>query len=177
MRVREKTIATVRELAAKALADHHAVPMVDCLHRRQWRCKRPQTWQYYFDVTVWPGVLVVTGDIGAMVVQRETDMIAWAREAVKDLDYFAGKVTAGETKCWSSERAEEWVKEQQVEHGMRRELAMSLLRDAINSESMFSATLNESGFLDGCDWPDLRDWDGGFLWRVEALRWFLQRVQ
>lgn len=65
----------------------------------RWMCKRPGSWTYGFNVVVWPGAIVIQGDVGeAMFSCREPtvqDALAWLRGAVDSRDYLLGKLMAG----------------------------------------------------------------------------------
>lgn len=89
-------VSLIAENAAHAFKEH--VIEQRSLHRDErglyatWRCGRPDSGTYAFLVTVYPGVLVVTGDVGDLIVERTTNMIAWCRGSVGSIDYFAEKV-------------------------------------------------------------------------------------
>lgn len=65
---------------------------------------------YRFDIQHKPGTLVVTGDIGDLIVERTANMVAWCRGSVGSIDYFAEKVPhAIPTRDKSQEKMQEYV--------------------------------------------------------------------
>src|SRR5690348_17164327 len=106
-------IAQSAEMAALAFAEHKLTERLNQGMFRSWRCCRPGSWTYGFDVTTTPGYLFVTGDIGDLIVGRTGDMIAWSRSAIGSISYFAEKVPSSiDTKEWSSDRAREWIRDE-----------------------------------------------------------------
>lgn len=59
---------------------------------KSYRCQRPSSWMYGFDVIINGATLVVTGDIGECMWKREMNMLDWFAKAFPDLHYLAGKV-------------------------------------------------------------------------------------
>lgn len=112
LRVEDALIQRHAEMAASAFKDHVATLRLEVGMFRSWRCQKPGTWCYGFDVTTTPGHLFVTGDIGDLVVSRTEDMLAWARDAINSPHYFAEKVPRSiETEEWSFDRSLEWINE------------------------------------------------------------------
>lgn len=168
---------------------------------RSWRCKRPNSWNYGFDVTTIPGSLIVTGDIGLMVFEREADMIPWLQTGVRnnELDYMAGKVPRDiKVREYCSEVAREEIVEigrrikpdsvpriftsstGRMDYKQVKERFKTMLgRDSdldIHDEHSVKSTLYESGFVDGGDFPSLDDYTSGYLWIFSALKWFVANL-
>lgn len=88
------------------------VKHMDGLYRR-WRCGKPQSSTYYFDVITWPGWIAVTGDVGELMVSRVSDMLPWVRRSIGSISYFAEKVpNAIETKEYSPDKAEKLLQDE-----------------------------------------------------------------
>ena len=113
MNVSDSLIKMHAELAAKAFADHVATVMLDQGMYRSWRCQKPGSWMHGFDITTTPGNLIVTGDVGDLVLTRTNDMIAWARGSIRDPHYFSSKVVRDiPTEEWSYAKSLEWINEE-----------------------------------------------------------------
>lgn len=174
----KRKIADVAELAHQAFAGHTLTTLADRGPFRQWRCGKPGCCNHAFRVTTWPGVLIVTGDLGALVLERDADMVAWARGAIHSVDYFASKAARElEVKEFDPDVAREWIDLRVAEYGMGAELAADL-RSALEDggEHAFSTALWESGHVDGEDWPECDNYTSAFLWCREALLWLLARL-
>lgn len=191
--VDESAIAKNEDLARKAFAEHECTMRLDQGMFRSWRCMKPKSWAYGFDVHTTPGHLIVTGDIGDLIVSRCEDMIDWSRGAVKDPHYFAEKVPHSiKTREWSYARSMEWI-DQEIhdakdcygdEEGDKRIKRLVAFRkkaanDGINGEMdehEFCTALYESELALGCDWPDLEVFNGNFLWCRQAVIWLLRSI-
>ena len=193
--VRAGRVRSIAAMAKEAFARHRVTPLWHGLpvgggliEARAWHCGAPDSGFHSFTLVTIPGRLVVVGDLGTCVWERERDMLAWARGSLESLDYFASKVVREiETeeydpdvvRAWAHEldrdilagdhdydsrRAKLWVGEQ---------VRQSVL-DAIDSgEQEVCRVIYESGLEDGCDFPDFDNWRPGFLWCREAVKWFL----
>ena len=185
MRVEDALIQMHAQMAATAFKDHVVTLRLDVGMFRSWRCQKPGTWAYGFDVTTTPGYLILTGDIGEMILRRCDDMIAWTRSSIRDAHYFAEKVPNSiQTKEWSFEKSLEWINETAAEdaHEAREqwdELRDELVSGGINggmSEHEFCTALYESNLVDGCDWPNLEVFNSNFLWCREAVICLLRLI-
>jgi hypothetical protein len=158
---------------------------------RGWRCEKPRCSEYHFNLLSVPGRLILTGDLGVLVVERTYDMISWARGSIHSLDYFAEKVPKEiETEEWDAECAKGWISEIDAdiakdEYGEKKtELWTSELREELFdladgqcAESDFMNALYRSDFVDCADFPNLKNWKPGFLWQRECIKWFLSHYE
>ena len=181
---RDKKIAAHREMAELAFRDHVLTVRHEHGLFASWRCAKPNDGAYAFNITIEQGRIFVTGDVGALVVERTDNMIAWCRGAIRDIHYLAQKVPHEiQTTEWCPDVVRELLDEllQKAENELstdeieeRQELVWSL-RDLIEEgEGVFCHELSDSGLFDGCDWPDLENWKSRFLWCRECIRWFLE---
>jgi hypothetical protein len=105
LRVEEALIQKHAEMASRSFAEHVVTQRLNDGMFRSWRCQKLGSWIHGFNITTTPGHLIVTGDIGDLIVTRTADMIAWAREAIHDPGYFAEKVPSSiPTREWSYDR-------------------------------------------------------------------------
>lgn len=111
---RESQIA---ELAAKAFASHKIEQRLyhfESFDRYygHWVCTKDGKGSsvYRFDILHKPGTLVVTGDIGDLILERTANMVAWCRGSVGSTEYFAEKVpSAIPTREPSQDKRQEYV--------------------------------------------------------------------
>ena len=109
---RQRAIDQIHGIAVTAFAGHKIEQRLNQGMFRSWRCRRDGTWAYGFDVTTIPGTLVITGDIGELIVQRSEDMISWSSGSIHSIDYFAEKVPRSmETGEFCVEVAKEFLSE------------------------------------------------------------------
>lgn len=196
-----KRIEQIHELAARAFADHVVTQNVGQGLYRHWRCARPGTGMYAFNVITEPGRVIVTGDIGELILCRELDMIEWFRRCHNDLDYVAGKAQGVKVREWSADVAKEWaesrIREYRADLKLDEEEAASdgvefpekdrkryldriekhqELLDALDDgKHFFDDALFHSGLCDG-DYPRLETFTPGFLWCFETLKWLVVRL-
>lgn len=182
--------AQIAANAAKAFADH--VVTVEHEHGlyRHYRCAKPGTGIYAFQIVTFPGRLIVSGDIGNVGWSRCPDMIEWAAGAVESIGYFAEKVWGSiPTKEWSEEAAEEVIEEkyknivEDVAGFDAKEAAECvekadeekalLLRAASEGQEAFTTAFYGSNWCRG-DFPEVRSYTAEFLWTREAVKWFLK---
>lgn len=196
-RVDEQLMAQHEAMAAESFAKHVVTQRLDQGLFRSWRCKRPDSWCMGFDITTTPGYLIVTGDIGELILSRCDDMVPWARGAVGSPDYFAEKVVRTiKTEEWSNERALEWIDDEIADAQREAEdedeapraagrlkrlkvLRYEATRDGINGalcEGEFAIALYESELVHGSDWPRLTVFNSNFLWCLMAVRWWLKAI-
>lgn len=113
-RVDAQLLADAEVMAAQAFRDHQVEVRLSNGVYRVFRCGRPGSSICAFWVATTPGMLFVYGDVGELVVSRTYDMLAWAKSAIRDPNYFAEKVPhcAIKTREWSYAKAIEWIDEE-----------------------------------------------------------------
>ncbi|MCX7396203.1 MAG: hypothetical protein NT138_00825 [Planctomycetales bacterium] len=177
--------AEIRASAANAFQNH----VIEVLSRdgvyRTWRCGKPDCSIYHFVITTIPGSLIITGDLGSLIVSRQYDMLPWCRGSCDSTGYFAEKVpNEVKTTEFSYEALQEWVKETRKEYGelddedpddedrIERRDRFDELCDLCN-EDMSETEAYElfSDYFD--DSPNWHRHTSRFLWLREAIRWFL----
>lgn len=183
---RDRRIQHHAEMAATAFAHHKIEQRLNQGMFRSWRCKRPDSWCYGFDVTTTPGSIFITGDIGTLVVERTEDMIVWCRGSINSIEYFAEKVSREiPTVEFDRDVACEFIKNEIEELRSRdpltrthKEADWEQLLNGLDecSESQFYVALGDSGLIDPCDCPSMRNYIPRFLWQREALKWFLANL-
>ncbi len=185
---RDRRVAESEQWAARNFAGHVITERLSQGMFRSWRCQTPGDWNCAFDLTTTPGHLIITGDIGDLIVTRTEDMLVWSRTAVHSIDYFAEKVPhAIPTREWDRDVVAEWVAAELAEEQAQDELDQKRiaewqeLADVISDDEIheggFADALSTAGLIDGCDWPTLTNWTRNFLWCREAVKWFLANHQ
>lgn len=173
----------IREMSVAAFASHNMVPELHVGLFRSWLCRHSSKSEYWFRITTIPGSLIITGDLGAMVVSREADMLPWVRGCIDSTHYFAGKCQDTKTRVFSEEMMRLWIAEQIAEieadtsdnaADNRDErldgLHVMLEESSDHGPDWFYEKLQD---VFGADQPDWTDWDCQFLWRRDAIRWFI----
>lgn len=172
-----KTEMLIRELSDKAFANHTITERMRCGVYRSWRCMIPSRSEYAFDITTIPGALIITGDLGEMIVSRTYDMLPWCRGSVDSTDYFAEKVSPEfSTKEFSRDKLRAWIDEEldNPDTILENRTVLEDVRDwhiDDNGEDWFYRELED--VWAGDDPPNWRDWTPGFLWKRDAIRWFV----
>lgn len=152
---------------------------------RCWRGGQPDSSFYHFYITTKPGTLIVTGDIGDLVLERTDDMLAWSRSAINSISYFAEKVVRPmATREYDPDVAEAWYYEtvrdrDYYDYEHRRKLK-EIVRDELghdfNDQHAVEAAIYESEIAEGEDWPKLNNYTWNFLWCREAVKWLLAQL-
>lgn len=170
----------IRELSDDSFKDHQITELSRNGVFRSWRCGRPSSGTYRFFITTYPGVIVVTGDIGDLIVERVYDMLPWCRDAVDSTEYFAQKVPhAIPTKEFSLDVLRAWIAEMLVDEECNllaggRELLQEADEDAQSGEYGEEHFYRElADIFDGADPPSWQAWNSNFLWCRDAIRWFV----
>lgn len=182
--VSARRLEDIHRMAVKNFADHQIEQRLNQGAFRYWYCGKAQSSMYYFSITTVPGRLIIAGDIGLLVLEREYDMLQWARQTTEDISYFAGKVVRQiPTREYCSEVAREWcdafakeLKQNRSDQWDKQLQQVRKLWETADDETWFKQDLYGSALVDGCDFPSLDDWNPNFLWCREALLWFLERV-
>jgi len=175
--IRQSRIDLIEQLAAESFRDHVIRPIHEAGVFRHYDCRKSGGGSiYHFRVTTFPGTLVVTGDIGELMLQRMTDMFEWAPRAIHSIDYFSSKVVAGKVRGYDADLVREELQEILADCPYSAKAA-ELLRsiDPIDQYRTL-VEIYDSGLFD--DMPSFDAWDSNYLWCREALKWFFaQRGQ
>lgn len=178
-------IEQVRHHSAKDLSEH-VIRVVQSkgLHRH-WRCRKPGTGVYGFDIITWPGYLCICGDMGDFVFARTSDMLAFMRGACMSFSYAAEKCVAQGregVKEWDRAILDEALdyrlteyEEDSDEIAKLREKIEELKDDRYESEHDAMEAMYESQ-LWGCELPDCRTYTFHFLWCMFAIKWFCDKI-
>lgn len=188
----------IRECSDNAFRNHIIQELARDGVVRCWRCGQPDTGVYAFWITTYPGTIVVSGDIGELIVERHYDMLPWCRGSVDSTSYFAEKVPhAIKTTAFSEDRCREWINEELAnlrgeewrghchgispgsDHEKTRDRLIEVLTDAMDSldvdtfgaDQLYHATYE---VWQSNDPPDFMDWNANFLWCRDAIRWFVR---
>ncbi len=180
--VRDARVADHAEMVTHSFRDHRVTEYrrSPCGRFGSWRCGSPRRVAHSFYLTAEPGTLFVTGDVGDLIVERTTDMLAFARTSIGDIDYFAGKVVSAiKTREFDPDVLRAWFDEEEQEAAQdegqlaslkeARRVTLRALDDGDGHDAC--RALYESGYVDGCDFPDFDNWSYNFLWCRQAIRW------
>jgi hypothetical protein len=175
----------VREAAQRAFKDH----VIELRSRdgvyRTWRCGKPEESIYHFIITTIPGSLIITGDLGSMIVSRHYDMLPWCRGSCESTGYFAEKVPREfQTSEFSYAVLKKWMEDTRKDYGdldeddpddneqiERRDRFEELCENVSEDISEREAYEVFEEYFD--DPPDWTEFTNRFLWLREAIRWFV----
>lgn len=156
---------------------------------RLWRCSRDGSSVYQFWVCAPPGWLIVYGDMGECMWSRTSDMIAFAKQSIESHDYFASKASRDSViREVREDLAQEWLnnvlKEWKDDYGRKPTAKEKDIVDALREwwEDFgdpvgLRREIYESGLYSDCEGiPTFEFYSYGYLWRCEALKWFLDKI-
>jgi len=160
---------------------------------RRWCCSQNGSSKYAFTVLAVPGWLIMFGDMGECMWSRTYDMIDFARNAIRDIRYFSEKVSRDVCiRDGKSELVLEWIKETPEEWEQCYGEPMSKKNKSKFAElckwwtqngcdqgiEEFRREIYESGLYEyDCEAiPSFQFYKYHYLWKVEALVWFIEQL-
>ena len=157
---------------------------------RLWRCSRDGSSVYCFWVSAPPGWLFGYGDMGECAWSRHRDMIPFIRGSIGSFDYFAEKVSRNVSiKEPRQELAEEWLdtvlKEWKDYYGEKPSAKIKDIVDSLkewwedyNDPVALRMQIYESGLYgsDGESIPSFECYTYQYIWKCEALKWFIDKI-
>ncbi len=163
----------IERCAAISFASHQVTELSRSGVFRSWQCAKPGSWHLAFTITTIPNCLILTGDVGDLIVERHYDMLPWCRGSCRSTGYFAEKVPNNIiTTEFNWEFAEAWRQMELQNEDINAEYRCFLEDFDINDESTETELYRElSGYVD--ELPSFRVWTRRFLWCREAIRWFV----
>lgn len=181
----DKRIREVAERAARELKDHKITVLLNQGLHRHYRCRKPTSSTYWFDIITWPGCLCIRGDMGCFVFARLDDMLEFFSDGtLRDIRYCAEKLQSSRDAAeeWCPEILQEYLEDEirDAERGEDRNRVRAQVeevRDALveyETEWQAAVAIVESGLCEGCDLPSLKTWKIDFLWCLNAIGWFLE---
>lgn len=186
---RKQLLEQAKKSAEKNLKNHR----VRQRHRdgdtvRLWRCDNNGSSVCHFTVCAPPGWLIVYGDMGECMWSRTPDMIQFAKQSINSLDYFSEKVSPDcKIREPRDELAEEWlstIRREWKDRGRKwtkeHSAALKSIREDFDNYGLvedFRKAVYESTLCNDCDdLPDLECYTYHYLWKIEALKWFLAKL-
>lgn len=180
-----KVVEEVVPRALSAFAEHEITKRVEADEGVRWyRCQKPGTWVYGFNVTFTPGSVFVTGDIGHLALSRQEDMLPWLRGTIMRDDpvrmswgYIAEKVKLEiPTREWSEDAARRAAMEvlSECSHDLEGGEVTDLLR--FDERGTWEHEIVPKLFeIDPDFWErDVEDFRPRFVYQVMALRRFVE---
>jgi hypothetical protein len=161
----------IAEFAAEAFKDHEVTRRWSVNGDASYRCGKPGTSIYAFNVVTLPGAVVFYGDLGEAILRpSDRDVLPWLRGAVNSADYLISKVKPAPEQTFYVRDAIAWIEDQAEE--LVTSTRMRLLEAVGDGDrESFARELSEVGLLDHRVPGDGHSAD--MLWLVEALRWFV----
>lgn len=156
----------ISNLAASAFAGH----FLESRGENEWRCSKPGTGIYAFNVIVRPGLVVFFGDVGDWILRHsDQDSLGWLRGAVKSPDYLLEKVKNSKEHFYAAD-ALAWLKEQE-EPVLLEQLNTQHIHGELSPHSWGEALI-EAGFDSDCCSIGV-DHAPQMFWLVESLKKFV----
>lgn len=162
---------------------------------KQYRCGRQVSSTYMFTLTFIPGSVIMTGDLGDLIVSREPDMIPWLRSVVGrdsgsiDIRYLAEKVPQNiTTRVWDEKACHSMIDEAIDQYfgeasddnpagGIDYEKRLELHEfDCQHSWEHDVLPKLHDVIPEFYEYGDSQDWCPRFLWATCALRWFVRTL-
>lgn len=187
---RDGLLEKVREDVQCHLKDHKIKQLhSDGEPGRIWRCKKDGTNVMAFTICAPPGWLIMYGDMGECMWSRLKDMLEFVRSSIDSLGYFSEKVSRDcVIREEREELAHEWVESFSSEWLANSGEALSkdrmeelrTIKDNLKYDSDLDSFKNEvwnSNLVhDGDSMPNLRYYTYSYLWKIEALKWFIANL-
>lgn len=193
----ESNMQRKEQMARGAFKDHVSVLLWDHPDQngrahavRAWRWGRPDTGNMASTIYAVPGRLIIAGDIADAVYERCTDMVMWAKGAIRDAGYVTEKVPhAFRKQVFSPELAKEHVRQAKVDwlDGREPESLVDADADLFDKfEEWLSLVGDEEewpGIMQGMmefrvtdDWYSPQDYDDNLCWAYWVLRTWLEKA-
>lgn len=182
MNARQKRINDIADMAKQNFKDHIITTRLHQGPFRNWHCRTIGREAYSFMVTTIPGRIYVNGDVGDIVLEREYDMLRWARSSIDSIDYFFEKAL-GKVEEYDPAMAKEWVKEALVEAASNDRTPEQIVEleeiyegDDYMDEYAFKHRLINEDLCDPAEPPTCENFTYSALWCREAIKWLLAHL-
>lgn len=190
--VQQKMEDEVHRMMAKRFENFEIIEKMRHGVYRSWNCcdKNRNNWDSWFTITTIPGSLIITGDLGDLIVSRVYDMLPWCRRSCHSTSYFLEKVPRTiPTTEFSHERLREWILEEIDGYKQLQDLAFAEQISEIKSKIKFLEGVLSDGVEDdgeaffarlledywrGDDYPNWHVPIRRILILREAVRWFVE---
>lgn len=172
----------VKDISEKVKNDlkDHAITLLhsDGLYRH-WKCSRPSSWVYGFNIVTWPGYLCFCGDMGEYVFARTSDMVEFMQGACRSYDYAAQKCVAS---CrdgiyqWSPEIFQEKLHAYLKDYPENEEKVNDIRETYENTSSPEQA---KQAMYDSDLWDEIPNCEAltfRFIWCLHALQWAFDKI-
>jgi hypothetical protein len=146
--------------------------------------KRPNSSNYHFCLTTWPGYLAISGDMGTYVFRRIRDMFDFFDAKEINPSYWAEKCVSIEGKSdlqVFDDREEAWthfLKTLLEGEAIEQEAYDSLLGEEPGSWEDVYYLLDNAGVTDIWEYTSwMHEYSFHFLWCLEAIRWGVEQYK
>jgi hypothetical protein len=181
------------EAFLKDVADHvMTVKRDDGIYRHlHFRNAPPHSWNMWFEIVTWPGVLTIHGDMGTWTFARVEEMFKFFRDDKLEINpyYWSEKLQHGVhggrdgSKVWNEDLFRQQLLERLEGYdGEDREAVVQALKDDVfchdnKYELMLAARDFKCGDFqfDPCELPDGKEYAYSFIWCCFALVWAIQQ--
>lgn len=160
--------------------ENHEIACVSspCGTLKRWRCRKPGTITYGFDVIQSDSTLIICGDIGDLVIGRGRGSINWLLGSFRDLSYVSEKCDAGKVDDYDEDIArkniEEWLKEREDPDWLKENDATDIDSLSFESEQEYYNTMIDE--LENDEPLEAREYTCQFIYCVAAGVWLANKV-
>lgn len=152
------------------------------------------SWNMWFDLVTWPGVLTIHGDMGTWTFARVEDMFTFFRDDKLRVNksYWAEKLQHGasggrdEARVFSDDLFKERLVVQLTEYYSLEGAQLTRVTEALQDEVLsqdckYDLLIAARDFrcgdfqFDTCELPDGKDYSYHFVWCLYAIVWGIQR--
>lgn len=175
----------IQTFAEKEFRDHVLTVRLDQSGPfRSYRCQRPGSWCYGFDVTFVPGWVYLSGDIGHLALSREVDMLPWLRGVLTrgtiDLRYVAEKspqsITNRAWSEWGAKRMLDRIFESYEISDVDQAELRAMTTDQHDWGAFVIPKLLDLEVYEFYEFGDASDWDSNYCWCVLGLKWCVEAI-
>lgn len=154
----------------------------------------PASWNMWFDLVTWPGVLTIHGDMGTWTFSRVDDMFTFFRDEKLRVNksYWAEKLQHGasggrdEARVFSEDLFKERLVAQltdyySLEGEQLKEVTEALQDEVLSQDCKPDLLIAARDFkcgkfqFDTCELPDGKEYSYHFVWCLYAIVWGIQR--
>lgn len=187
-----------QEIFLRDMQEHKMTVLHESGIYRHIRFRQPNNGNMWFDLTTWPGMLTISGDMGCWTFSRVDDMFTFfrGRELKINPSYWAEKLQHGTHggsdagKVWDAESFKASLIDHLDNYCLAEEdhaVVLQELKDGFSSEDSkyylipsaldFSCDLPSGGKFEfeSCEMPDGMVYAYHFIWCLYAIVWGIQQ--
>lgn len=179
----------IRKMAEEAFGGHEITYEGGGDAVRSWLCRRPDRGMHWFRVILGPNMIMVTGDLGDMVLHPHTpDVMAWVKGSLRSVSYvfeklghklveFDAELVKSGLDEYERDLRDGLDEGEDLGQEMKDAFEDLRQREFYTAQSFYDAFYDSPLYADYESMPCVERYSDSFYWRLEALRWFAQHVR